>query len=190
MRTAEKGAGQLTTLCLALVACNDPATEAAYSRLTQSSSPSNTALACSPDRFMGNETLVACCQDGLRNWATIDGHQAAYRIYDTPACREADGVGTNCGVGSEPFKPCAIGPCGARIEWRVMGDAVHIFEPGSKPSKCGWQVAGVRQCLIGCDWPAGATRWNPEPYTDQATYTGLVGACPYRRCLKGGTPSQ
>lgn len=190
MRRARQGALRVAGLALALAACNDTASPVGAPGMSQVEGK-NVAGACSPARFPSNEpALLGCCQDGQRNWVTRDGQQGALRIYDAPPCTEADGVGTDCGVGSDPFKPCAYGPCGARIEWRVIAEAIHIFVPGSKPTKCGWQVAGVAQCLEGCDWPAGATRWNPEPYADQVTYAGLTGTCPYRRCLKGGTPSQ
>jgi hypothetical protein len=154
---------------------------------TQIQGDRNVAGACSPGRFM--ESVISCCQDGPRNWATIDGHQAALRIYDTPPCTEADGVGTDCGVGSDPFRPCATGPCGARIEWRVVAEAIQIFQPTSKSGKCGWQVSNVSTCLVGCDWPEGSTRSNPEPYAGQATYSGVTAGCPYRRCLRGGIPA-
>ena len=91
--------------------------------------------------------------------------------------------------GSDPFKPCDYGPCGARVEWRVTAEAIHIFQPVSKTEKCGWQVTDVVTCLVGCDWRAGSTRSNPEPYAGQALHGGLTGTCPYRRCLRGGTPA-
>ena len=160
------------------------------SGLSQSLQSDHVATACSPHRFPSNESFVGCCQDGMRTWSTIGGQSAAFKVYDAPACREDDGIGTNCGIGSEPFKPCAYGPCGGRFEWRVTARAAHIFQPVSQSEKCGWQVAGVTVCLTGCDWPAGATRSNPEPYTDQVTHPGLTGTRPYRRCLRGGTPAQ
>ena len=148
---------------------------------------------CSSGRFPTNvSNPVQCCQDGNRTWHTNDGRVLAYRTYGRP-CREANGVGTNCGVGSTPFVPCAFGPCGGMTVWAVLADEVRVFFPISKPKKCGWEVRNIQTCLIsedpdGCVGPPGSTRSKPEPYVDQLLYPGLISTCPFTRCLKGGTP--
>jgi hypothetical protein len=189
MRRTGLMAWHVTALCSVLVACNDTGSLVGTPALSLIQDNKSVAMACSPELLPSNETNVGCCQDGNRMWATMDGHRMGYRLYDAPPCREADGLGTNCGVGSDPFKPCDYGPCGARIEWRVTAEAIHIFQPVSKPEKCGWQITNVTTCLVGCDWPVGSNRSNPEPFAGQALYAGLTGTCPYRRCLRGGTPA-
>lgn len=149
---------------------------------------------CSGDRFptsVGNP--AQCCQDGNRTWHANDNRVLSYRIYGE-ACREADGVGTNCGVGSTPFVPCAYGPCGVRTEWAIEAEAVHVFHPTSKPAKCGWEVSKIIGCRVSSE-PAGCgrlgnTRSYPEPYTDQLLYSGVTATCSFRRCLVGGTPAE
>ena len=149
---------------------------------------------CSGDRFpTSTSNPVQCCQDGNRTWHTNDNRVLSYRLYGE-ACREADGVGTNCGVGSTPFVPCAYGPCGVRTEWAIAAEAVHIFHPTSKPAKCGWEVSKIIECRVSSDPDGcgrlGTTRSYPEPYTDQLLYSGVAATCPFRQCLVGGTPAE
>jgi hypothetical protein len=158
--------------------------------LTGAATNKNAAGTCSPDGFssaVGNP--ISCCQDGNRTWDTRDGRTLAFRVH-AAACTEADGVGTNCGVGSSPFVQCTYGPCGARIEWAVTGKQVHIFGPVSMPNKCGWEVENVVACRVGCDWPAGAVREYPEPFVDQIEYGSLTATCSYSNCLVGGIPAR
>jgi hypothetical protein len=149
---------------------------------------------CSGDRFPTNlPNPVQCCQDGHRTWHTNDNRVLSYRTYGE-ACREADGVGTNCGVGSTPFVPCAYGPCGAKTEWAIEAEDVQIFEPMSKPTKCGWEVLNIIACRVTADPDGcakiGGTRSYPEPYTDQTLYSRVTSTCPFRRCLVGGVPAE
>ena len=63
-------------------------------------------------------------------------------------------------VPADPTGTCVYGPCGARIEWSVDAEAVHIFKPTSKPGTCGWAVENVTTCSppqCGDDrgWPVG-----------------------------------
>jgi hypothetical protein len=144
-----------------------------------------TADLCSPDRFQAQgPSPISCCQDGNRTWHTNDGKLLGYRVFANP-CTEADGESTNCsGIG------CTYGPCGARIEWAVTAAEVHIFRPVSMPQKCGWAVKDTVACRPGtCDWPAGADRDFPEPFTDQDEYEGVTAGCPFRDCAVGGIPT-
>jgi len=149
---------------------------------------------CWADRFpvLGG-IPVQCCQDGQRTWHTNDNRVLAFRTYGSP-CREADGIGVNCGVGSVPFVPCAYGPCGGRNEWAIVAEEVRIFEPVSKPNKCGWEVRDIVDVIIctdpdGCEWQVKGFRFYPEPYADQPIYGGVTSTCPFRRCLVGGVPT-
>lgn len=145
----------------------------------------NVAGPCSPDGFpAGNVNPISCCQDGNRAWHTNDGKTLVLRIYGTP-CTEADGVGTNCSG-----RECTYGPCGAKVEWAVTAQEVHIFRPNSKPETCGWEANHIIACRVGCDWPAGAVRNHPEPFVGQKEYPGVIAACPFTDCLKGGIPKR
>lgn len=153
---------------------------------------SSVAEVCSPDRFPPGTPVEQCCQDKNRTWHTTDGGVVVFRTYGPP-CREDDGVGTNCGMGSNPFKLCTYGPCGAKNEWVIEGES-NIFHPYSKPKKCGWSVVNIYRVFPcndpdGCLPPSGSRQF-PEPYTDQEPYGGLIGTCPFRRCLNGGIPAE
>jgi hypothetical protein len=177
----------VATACIPLAACQDAADD--DESVQEVSQSDNVAGECSPDRFpsaVGNP--ISCCQEGRKTWHTNDGKTLALRVAGT-ACTEADGVGTNCGVGSSPFVQCTFGPCGIKSEWAVTAEEVHVFKPVGKPEKCGWEVKNVSSCLVGCAWPQGAVREYPEPFVDQVEYGGLTSTCPYTRCLAGGTPS-
>lgn len=149
------------------------------------------AESCSSDRFPPGSTISQCCQDGNRTWHKIGGN-LVYRTYSEP-CREEDGIGTNCGVGSNPFKPCSYGPCGARNEWAITAENISVFTPLSIPNKCGWSAVNILDYLT-CNDPdgcgrVGGTRDYPESYVSQELYGGLTGTCPYTRCLVGGIPA-
>ena len=97
-------------------------------------------------------------------------------------------------MGSVPFVPCAYGPCGARTEWAIVAEEVRIFEPVSKPNKCGWEVRDIADVIVctdpdGCDWQVKGFRFYPEPYTDQPIYGGVTATCPFVRCRVGGVPA-
>ena len=148
---------------------------------------------CSSDRFSVNsQDPVQCCQDGNRTWDAPDSQRLVYRVYGLP-CREADGVGTNCGEGSSPFVQCTYGPCGGRVEWAIKAQSVHIFLPVSKPSKCGWEALGILDCIKSDDADGcgklGGTRSYPESYTGQPLYPGVIPTCGFTKCLVGGTPA-
>jgi hypothetical protein len=147
---------------------------------------------CDGKRFPVALSPAQCCQDGNRAWIkAANSNIVVLRTYGPP-CREDDGVSTNCGVGSEPFKPCAYGPCSAKNEWAIRGETANIFHPTSKPKMCGWSVTNMLEFPI-CNDPGGCgnlggTRDFPEPYTNQTVYAGVPGTCPYTKCRKGGTP--
>jgi hypothetical protein len=152
------------------------------------------AGACSDDRFPNTlPNPVQCCQDGNRTWHTTASGILVYRTYG-PACREADGVGTNCGLGSDPFVPCAYGPCGTKNEWSIGAEEVWVFAPVSMPSKCGWEARGITRCTTtdadGCEWQKRGVRGFPEPYVDQPVYGGVAASCSYTHCLAGGRPAR
>ena len=98
-------------------------------------------------------------------------------------------MSTNCSGAS-----CVYGPCGARIEWSVDAEAVHIFKPISNPGTCGWAVENVTTCSppqCGDDrgWPLGVDRHHPEPYEGQDLYDEVVlPSCRFRTCEAGGVP--
>ena len=149
----------------------------------------NVAGLCSPDQFSSSSPgPISCCQDGNRMWRTNNGTTLAFTFVGT-ACTEEDGVGTNCGEGSSPLVQCTYSPCGTRNEKVVRAREVHIFQPLSKPNKCGWSVIDVFECSLGCDWPTGAVRENPEPFDGfQGRYPGLVPACRTPDALLGESP--
>lgn len=183
-----------TGIAIATVALGVPALVIAESPRESTQVIQSDAGMCSGDRFpTSTSNPVQCCQDGNRTWHTNDNRVLSYRLYGE-ACREADGVGTNCGVGSTPFVPCAYGPCGVRTEWAIAAEAVHIFHPTSKPAKCGWEVSKIIECRVSSDPDGcgrlGTTRSYPEPYTDQPLYSGVAATCPFRQCLVGGTPAE
>jgi len=172
----------------AVAACPDAKSASDESLKLELQNDKNAAGPCSPDGFpSGVGNPINCCQEGNRTYHTNDGRTLVYRIHAAP-CTEADGVGTNCGVGSSPFVQCVYGPCGARIEWAVTAEEVHVFVPVSRPGKCGWEVKNVIECRVGCDWPAGAVRQYPEPFVSQVQYPGVTATCPYRNCHVGGIP--
>jgi len=150
---------------------------------------------CSGDRLSTSSptgtTHPQCCQDGQHTWLDTGTGILAHRT-DGEACREADGVGTNCGVGSTPFIQCVYGPCGAKTEWRIHAAEIRIFVPESMPSKCGWEARGIVSCEAddpdGCGWQKKGIRFYPEPYNGQLLYPGVTATCPYRRCV-AGTPA-
>lgn len=129
----------------------------------------------------------------------------AQRVYGA-ACREADGVGTNCGQGSDPFQACAYGPCGAKSEWLMQTEPValgsglcepghdcpiHIFEPDR--SRCGFQAEDIMDCISDDHPRCGDVTppdvfWYPEPYVDHPLSGTIVGTCPFNECKVGGTP--
>ena len=151
------------------------------------------AEACDGDHFPTNlVNPLKCCQDGNRTWHTNNGKVLVYRVYGEP-CREADGVGTNCGVGTDPFVQCTYGPCGARNVWRVDAAEVHVFHPDSGRDKCGWSAIGITACTKfegdECDWAQQGTRDFPEAWDGQDEYGGTITACPYRGCQAGGIPT-
>ncbi len=154
---------------------------------TQNNNPGNAQL-CSSDRFpTGTGNSSQCCQEGNRTWHKSSNGNLVYRTYGEP-CREEDGVGVNCGEGSN--KLCAYGPCGARVEWALEAEYAYVFRPTSKPNKCGWSAVNITDYFLckdpdGCG-RIGGTRDYPEPYTGQPLYGGVTGTCPYKRCLAGG----
>jgi hypothetical protein len=156
------------------------------------------ATTCDGDRFPIRyadgrpvAATLSCCQDGNRTWHVSAEGTLGYRVYGDP-CREADGVGTNCGAGSVPFTPCPFGPCGARIEWFMEASDLRVFHPSSMPAKCGWAATGITSCSTsdpeGCDWVQQGERSFPEPFDGQEPYEGVANTCPYTRCRAGGTP--
>jgi hypothetical protein len=174
------------------VVCISLASAAVSADLALELSGANRAGTCSPDGFSTRTSpeVLMCCQDGHRTWSTRDGTSLAFRVHAT-ACTEDDGVSTNCGIGSVPFKQCTYGPCGARIEWAVEAAEVRIFMPRSKLDKCGWEVSDIGECLTGdtCDWYKKGVRHFPEPYSDQPLYPGVIAGCQFNRCFVGGIPS-
>lgn len=183
-----------TGIAIAMVALGVPGLLLGESPQESTEVNQSDAGICSGDRFpTSTSNPVQCCQDGNRTWHTNDNRVLSYRLYGE-ACREADGVGTNCGVGSTRFVPCAYGPCGVRTEWAIAAEAVHIFHPTSKPAKCGWEVSKIIECRVSSDPDGcgrlGTTRSYPEPYTDQLLYSGVAATCPFRQCLVGGTPAE
>ncbi len=180
----------IAATCLSLGGCSDAGPVADPRLLATTGSDQRIASLCSAERFPTNQVnSISCCQDGDRTWHTNNGTRLVFRTYDGNVCTEADGISTNCGVGTSPFVPCTYGPCGAKNEWAVDAEAVFVFMPTSKPDKCGWEARGVTGCALGCDWPTGAVRGHPEPFVDQVQYGGTANSCPYTRCLKGGIPS-
>ena len=151
------------------------------------------AEACWGERFPTNTGgPSSCCQDGNRTWHIQGGRLLAFREYGA-VCREADGKGTNCGVGSNPFVPCAYGPCGAKNVWALEAKELHVFVPTSKPEKCGWEAQNITACPTRedgeCRGAIGGFRGYPEPYAGQAENPGATATCTYIRCLVGGTPA-
>jgi len=157
---------------------------------------------CDPKRFPTNRPAAAqCCQDGNRTWHTLkESNTMVFRVYGAP-CREDDGVGTNCGVGTNPFKPCSYGACGAKNVWAIHADSVNIFHPTSNPNVCGLSISHVLDVPI-CNEPGGCMRVGssshlPEPFSNQTVYaigTRLdevgTNTCTYTKCLRGGKPAE
>ncbi len=182
----------LTIAAAAALGLSVPLLAAGPAETLQGRSP--VAELCDSKRFPSTQQKAAqCCQDGNRTWHKLStAETVVFRSYGAP-CREEDGVGTNCGVGTNPFKPCAYGPCGAKNEWAIHGVSAHIFHPTSQSKKCGWSVQNILDFPLctdpgGCG-KLGGTRDSPESYTTQTVYAGVTGSCPYTRCLKGGTPA-
>jgi hypothetical protein len=172
--------GSLVLVGLSLAGCQGETVPA-----SRESALKTVAGECSGDRFPARiGSPASCCQDGHRTWHTNNNKALIHRVYGEP-CREADGVGTNCG------DDCVYGPCGGRTEWAVNADEVFIFHPESLPDKCGWDIQGIGTCRVGdtCDWFVKGTRFYPEPYSDQERYPGPTATCPYNRCLPGGIPA-
>jgi hypothetical protein len=147
---------------------------------------------CDGGRFPTINPVESCCEEVNRTWHMPGGGRLAYRVYGDP-CREADGVGTQCGAGSDPFVPCVYGPCGARNVWVLHAEEIHVFRPVSNPDKCGWHAEGITSCQSfegdECEWENQGSRSFPEPYDGQEGYEGTTPSCPYRRCLVGGIPA-
>ena len=153
--------------------------------------------AYSGETIPGGENIAQCCQIGNRVWLSVDGAFLVRRTYGTP-CREEDGEGTNCGMGTGV--QCAYGPCGVRNDWRLDGEDVIIFEPESDPASCGWSIHEVTRCTDALHPTPGLTLYDdemcdddlwqekgykPEQYVDQPVYGGVTGTCSYNRCVDG-----
>jgi hypothetical protein len=137
---------------------------------------------CLPNRLRKDRgDALSCCQDGDRVYLTLDGKRMGFRTFGGKPCTLADGKSTNCNSN------CVYGPCGAKIEWVVTAEEVHIFKPVSNPGKCGWEAHKVIECNEGdCkDWPIGGNRSDPEPFTNQKEYAGAKAACPFTVCRGG-----
>lgn len=140
---------------------------------------------CSGNRFPTNVgNPLQCCQVGESTWHVVGSGaslgKVAKRTYGTP-CRHSDGI-SKCGVGTQPFVPCAFGPCGSSNQWTSGINPSRVFVPFSQPNVCGWDTRGVPVPQEG-----GASSF-PEAYTSQALYPGVVATCPYTACLADGTP--
>jgi hypothetical protein len=163
-------------LAASLAACSD-----SDAVLADAAPDAVVATACSGSRFPAIGDPLSCCELGDETWHVIgspgaDYGKLAYRTYGNP-CKLEDGVTAGCGIGTQPMVQCFYGPCGARNQWAAGGgDAgAHIFVPRTDPALCGWDVAGGDH--------------DPEPYTDQPLYAGVVAACPFNRCLPEGRPA-
>jgi hypothetical protein len=182
----------VAALCISLAACND-------SRITggerfdefqtpQIALEKNIGGDCSGDTFPSNlPGPLSCCQDGNRTFHTTSNASGAGTVLalrgQGTACTEADGVSTNCGVGTAG--PCFNGPCGAHIEWAVIAEEAHVFYPESKPAMCGYEVKNVIEVRSGVDWAVGSSHAKPEAFADQQEHSGATATCPYRRCVAG-----
>jgi hypothetical protein len=190
MRTSR--APILSTILVSLVGCSEPAGPSVEGIVRDIQA---VAGDCDGGHFGFNQGLpnpLSCCQDGNGSWHTNDGKMLAHRVHGDP-CREADGTGTNCGLGSQPFVQCEYGPCSSRKVWVLQAASVHIFHPTSNPAKCGWDAEGIKSCQNfegeECDWQVKGSRSFPEPFTDQAVYDGTTATCPFTQCLVGGIPA-
>jgi hypothetical protein len=138
------------------------------------------ATTCSSCRFPTNlGAPLRCCQQGQLTWHIPPNapNRVAQRQFAL-ACRQSNGISTKCGVGSNPFVPCAYGPCGARADWIHDGsNPAMVFFPTSQPTVCGYDASNTSDQFF-----------FPEPFTNQPLYPGVAPSCPYRACLVDGTP--
>lgn len=153
---------------------------------------------CKSDHFSnlrGRARPSECCKLGNQAWSKITTptrQTLRYQTFSAGPCREADGEGTNCGIGSYPFVRCAFGPCGQQTEWVLRADEIHIFAPNTKPLVCGWVAENISDCGSmeepDGECKVGSNRHFPEPYIDQPVYDGVMPSCPYNQCAIGGRP--
>jgi hypothetical protein len=156
---------------------------------------------CDSARFPQAKTQVQCCQEGNSTWHNDGNGNLLYRTYGTP-CREEDGIGMNCGVGSNPFKQCAYGACGAKNEIIIAAKKVYVFKPGaaasptnilsppSLPARCGfaaYRIFNIPPCTVpGCVPIGGEVSFSfPENYLHQQLYPGVQGTCTFTSCKNG-----
>ena len=153
---------------------------------------------CLPNRLRKDRgDPISCCQDGDRMYLTLDGHKMAFRTLGGKPCTEADGKGANCEGQQDDPQTCAYGPCGAKKEFIVTAEKVHIFKPHvehhGKPKKCGWTVNQFIECKLGdCkDWTKGSDHSDPETFDEHKhkEYGGVKPSCRFTGgCAKGGHP--
>jgi hypothetical protein len=133
---------------------------------------------CDSDHFpMASDTIqdpAGCCQLGNETWHIVPQRAGgiAHREYG-PACTYVDGT-PGCTRNALCYGPCG----GLNLEGPIGASPSFIFKPSDGRAACGWHAT----------LPDGSATYDPEPYTDQEVYPGLVGTCPFTACTPGGTP--